>query len=240
MDFRTDKQYGIVSSPTSQSLISEMRGKDIDFRVFPSPRLKLKRQNYAGKKILRNLAGFDWLILTDILAAEYFLKTLENEQIDLFDLDLIKVCALGEAVSDRLRFSQIHADLVTSDNNPHTVIRALQDFVMTALKSVRFLLVQDDKIFQSLSGELPRLEKLDVYLTENTNSIELAKLKALIQGGAIDVFLFCSIEEIESLRLLFPEVHLKDFLGGSEVIALEPRVYQSLREKEIKARLMAK
>ena len=74
------------------------------------------------------------------------------------------------------------------------------------------------------------VNQIKIYRAEMPNSTETAKLKALLNGGAIDVFLFSGAEEIANLKLLFPDLFLAELLFEAEIIAFDATAYQSLRE----------
>jgi uroporphyrinogen-III synthase len=238
MNFNPEIQYGIVSTRLNQKLISKLQQENINLRVFPSPEVKIKTPDTQERQILKKLTDFDWLIVTDIYAADFLIKVMEREEIDKFDLDLVKVCTLGESVADCLRLFQIHVDLIPIDNRTSTIFKAISNFALVDSASLKVLLIQHDNLFAGLARDIANLQQLQVYRTEIKDSAKLTKMKALLRGGAIDAFLFSSVEEITNLSLMFCELNLDKLLSGCEIIALNPQAYQSLRENRLNPKLL--
>src|SRR5215203_2909785 len=111
------KTYGLFENALNKKLISVLKQQGEDVLVFPS--IKAERLDLTAESVthLKNLTGFDWIILTDTFAADYFIEVLGELEIDFYELDNVTICALGEAVADRLRFVQVHADVIPSKTN---------------------------------------------------------------------------------------------------------------------------
>lgn len=235
--FDSEKQYGICSTPFNKTIIFGLQKQGINLKVFPSAEIVKNTLDEKSKELLSNLEKFDWIIFPDIFAVDLFVEILQEEEIDLFDLDLIRICALGEAVADRLRFSQIHADLIPTKIDSRSVIKSFEAYLSDEFKDVKILMIQNSELSKELAEKEIENHKIEIYKTILPDSTETAKLKALLNGGAVDVFLFYGIEEIAGLKLLFPDDSLENLLSESEIIALEPIVYQHLRERNLRPKL---
>lgn len=230
LNFNLEKQYAVCATQFNKTIISELEKQGIKLKIFPSVEIVKNDLDEESKRYLSDLVSFDWLIFTDIFAVDFFVEIVEEQNIDLFDLDLTRVCALGEAVADRLRFSQIHADLIPSKIDADTVIKTFEDYIAEDFGELNFLIVQKSEVSKELEMRGARINRFEVYQTGMPNSSDTAMLKALLNGGAIDVFLFSRVEEIVNLKLLYPDVCLSDLLIETEIIALEAATYQHLRE----------
>ena len=146
LNFDAEKQYAICATQFNKTIISALQKQGIDLKVFPSVEIVKNELNEESKNYLSNLVKFDWLIFPDIYAVDFFVEALEGEGIDLFDLDLIRICAFGEAVSDRLRFSQIHADLIPAKIDVETVIKAFEDYLSEGFAGLNFLEIQNSGV----------------------------------------------------------------------------------------------
>ncbi|HEY0461292.1 MAG TPA: uroporphyrinogen-III synthase, partial [Pyrinomonadaceae bacterium] len=135
------KTYGLFENALNKKLISVLKQRGEDVLVFPS--IKAARLDLTAESVnhLKNLTGFDWIILTDTFAADYFIEALGELEIDFYELDNVTTCALGEAVADRLRFVQVHADVIPSKTNAEAVFAAISNYAGDELGDLRVLIV---------------------------------------------------------------------------------------------------
>src|SRR5687768_2796063 len=122
----TEKTIGIVENPKNKKLIANLEKQGNTIILFPEPETRLVKNEFD---VVENIRDFDWLIFIDLNSVDCFLKLLEENGIDFFELDALRICALGEAVSDRLRFQQLHSDVIPPSNQAQSVISALADYI---------------------------------------------------------------------------------------------------------------
>ena len=168
-----------------------------------------------------DLAKTDWIIFPDLFSVDFFLARIE----DKFQLDQIRICALGEAVSDRLRFSQVHADVITSRLTPETVLAELSAY--QSLEELNLLIPGQVNKNEALSDLLrangATVNLLPVYQTDKIS--DLIRFRTILAGGAIDEFIFSSPQDVYSFTdLIGPE---KAELTAS---ATDENTFQTLRE----------
>jgi len=98
-DEQTEKTYAIFDTAASRKIIGDLEKRRAKVILFPP--IETEKINFErSAEIFADLHRFDWLIFTDVLAVEYFLESLAEIDFDLYALDDLRVCALGEAVSD--------------------------------------------------------------------------------------------------------------------------------------------
>lgn len=228
------KTYGLFANPFNNKLITELNQSGEDVLIFPAVRTEKLELTENGTNYLKNLTGFDWIIITDIFAADYFIENLGELEIDFFELDNLMVCTLGEAVADRLRFVQIHADLIPSKINNEVAFSMISQFVNDELDGLRFLVLGEERAKFSLSEQLIAkkaiVKELAVYRAAFVDENSTLKLKTLLKGGAVDEFIFSSPEDLMSLRFLLQENDFSIFLNEVKISATSEIVYQSLQE----------
>ena len=227
------KTYGLFENALNKKLISVLKQQGEDVLVFPS--IKAERLDLTAESVnhLKNLTGFDWIILTDTFAADYFIEVLGELEIDFYELDNVTICALGEAVADRLRFVQVHADVIPSKTNAEAVFAAISNYAGDELRDLRVLIVceksADTSIIEKLKSAAA-VRELPIYAAgfeaEGTN----LKLKTLLKGGAVDEFIFSAPDDLSSLKFLFVEENLPEILNEIRVSAASEIVFQSLQE----------
>ena len=233
-DLEIKKTYGLFDNPLNKKLISDLRRKGENVLVFPPVKTeKLELTAYAVKH-LQNLAGFDWVIFTDVFAADYFIEHLGAREMDFFELDDLSVCALGEAVADRLRFVQVHADVIPSKSDDAAVFSAISNYAGPTLADLSFLVVREKSavwhFIEMLTAEKAKVAELPVYQAGLADEPANTKLKTLLKGGAVDEFVFSSPDDLLSLRFLTDEADFSAVLNETQVSAVSEIVFQSLQE----------
>lgn len=234
----TRKTYAVVANPQNKRLIAKLTENGEEVLIFP--RLKTSgaqlTENAVG--LVENPARFDWLIFTDVFAAEYFIEAMRERETDFFVLDDLTVCALGEAVADRLRFDQIHADVIPPNLNDETVFSAISQFTGDELGGTSFLILREQSrnlgFVGRLQSESGSIEELAIYQAEFEGDAELTRLKTLLKGGAIDEFVFSSAEDVSAFKALFHEASPAAVLNEIKVSATNEIAFQTLQENELR------
>ncbi len=111
-DSTPPKTYALFANNAIQKIIARLENQSVNIILFPNIEISEILLDEKAEGILKNLNRFDWIIFPDIFAVDFFLRALENLRIDFFELDAVRVCAFGETVADRLRFSLVHADVI--------------------------------------------------------------------------------------------------------------------------------
>jgi uroporphyrinogen-III synthase len=232
------KTYGLVGGPLNSNLISELKQNGEDVLVFPAINTSKSALSETGVSFIKNPSDFDWIIFTDIFAADYFIEALREYEKDFFELDNLLVCALGESVSDRLRFVQVHADVIPPNTSAGAVFSEISQFAGGVLRDLRFLTVREEtsrySFIEMLRHENAAVEELPIYKAEFDEEREIIKLKTLLQGGAVDEFIFSSAEEVLGLKLLFPETELAKILNEVKTSAANENTFHALLENNLR------
>lgn len=228
-EFSQEKTYALFASPLNQKRLSQLQKLEIETIIFPT--IAVTESNYSTR-ILQSLSEFDWLIFPDVYAVEFFVNSLEKLDIDLFELDSLRVLAYGEAVADRLRFSQLHADVIPPTVKTSDVLQSLKDYIFDEdeFDGQKFLVLKKKNSEIDLVKELPNVSEIEIYEVEIKDESEIPKLKALLKGGAIDEFIFSSHYDVLNLAQLFQTENLADLLKGITLTATDNLTLQSLQE----------
>lgn len=175
---------------------------------------------------IENLFGYDWVIFTSVNGVDYFLQRFEELGHDITELYDLRVCAVGEATNVRLRDSDIHVDVVPHSFTAEGVFDALTDYVGSAaeLNRLNFLMpratVARDYLPKALEATGARVDDIPVYKTVAQKSPEFAKVKALIQGGAVDCITFTSSSTVTNFALAFETNDLSKILADIKVACI--------------------
>jgi uroporphyrinogen-III synthase len=216
------KTYGIFATNANKKIIESLE----DVITFPA--VEFERIDFETN----NLNDFDWLVFTDIFSVDCFLQTLEMQNYELFELDNLRIFASSESISDKLRFQQIHADVIPQKNDVETSFQAIKDYENP--DNLNFLILQENtKIEQLLKDANANVSAISTYKISEIPNV--AKLKSLLKGGAIDEFIFTSPEDVFALNYLG---NLDDF--DIKCVAYNEVTFQTLREFGIKPTLNKK
>lgn len=234
------KTVGIFKTPSNKKLIELFKSQRKNVFEIPLPEPKKTDLKNADLKLFENISTFDWIIFSDIWTVEIFLEILDRLEIDLFDLDQLRICSNGEAVADSLRFRQIHTDVIPPENSARAVFTAVSGYIFEEreLSDLSFFVLKakgdDSELANLLSENSSEVTELEIYEIENRNDSEFSKLKALIVGGAVDEIVFSSPEEVFNLYKIIGKKDFVRVLSEIEIHAVNEIAYQTLREFDVK------
>jgi len=234
-----EKTYGLFDTPLNKKLVVEFEKNAANFFLFPPIETEKIILDEEKKELLKDLTAFDWIIFTDVLTVEYFLQTLGENEIDFFELDAVRVFAAGEAVADRLRFAQIHADLIPNSVETNIIFSAITEYIGEEnLDGLSFLAVEENsfdlEIDKLLAAKNAEIIELPVYRTKISNKQEITRLTTLLKGGAIDEFIFSSPEDLIALEHYFPDESISEVFPEIKVLAVDENIFQTLKENNFK------
>jgi uroporphyrinogen-III synthase len=236
-----EKTYALFSNPTNKKIVAELEKRGA--KVFLFPPLEIERtildENYIAA--IKNPGAFDWIIFPDVLTVDYFLQVLQENKVDLFEMDLVQVCAFGEAVADRLRFVQLHADVIPNSIEGNNVFPALSDYIgQDEFCGLKFLLAKENSLRYEIKKKLIEsgaiVFELPIYQIKISRAGEIAKLKTLLKGGAIDEFIFSSPTDLVALKNYFDNDSIAETLSEVNVCAANKEIFQALNEYDLKAK----
>ena len=236
------KTYGLFSTAANRKLISELESGGAKVFQFPPIETEKVILDQTSINYLQNLTDFDWIIFPDVFAVDYFLQALEEFNVDFFEMDAVNVCAIGEAVADRLRFVQLHADLIPNFVETESVLTTILNYTnQNGLENLRFLLPKEIdteiELTEKLTENKAIVTKLPVYQARIKDKKEVSKLKILLTGGAIDEFIFSSPTDIIALKYLFAGDSISEILAEIEVSATDEVMFQALKEHNLKIKI---
>lgn len=238
-DLISGKTFAIFDNPFNQKLISTIRKFDAEILLFPPLETEKIVLDSAGTELIADLQIFDWIIFADVLAVDFFLEILEENNIDSFELDEIRVCAPFENVSDRLRFAQLHADVIPNSDNPIVILEAIKNYAsVKEFKSLKFLIVKEKLLDKALKNTFTEFAvevcELLVYQISNVVEGEIVKQKLLLKNGAADELVISAPEDLIALKYLFAEEPFELILSEVNISAASNLILQTLFEHKLK------
>lgn len=236
-----EKSYGIFSTAANRKIINDLENKGAKVFQFPVTETEII-DNWEIIDFIKNeLSAVDWLIFADIFTVDYFIELLEKSGNDLFELDEKRILVFGEAIADKLRFSQIHADVIPNSIRTVDIFLKLIEYLQTDnFVGIKFFMpISSDyindlkKILETKGAEV--IEK-EIYKLKIENKNEITKLFALLKGGAIDNFIFSAPEDIFYFSRLFNSLNLSEVLSEVNIFATNEITMQTLHENKLNSK----
>lgn len=234
-NFFADRTFALFDNALNKKLRAEIEKTGAKILKFPSIEAEKISLSAASFEIIRNLHALDWVIFADVLAVDFFLEILEENRVDFFELDDVRVCAAGEAVSDRLRFAQLHADVIPHRVDVENVLSSLQSYIAAdRLTELKFLVVKEIALDNEIERELLKagatVSEMPIYRIEFGAKEEITKLKTLFKGGAIDEFIFSAPTDFAALKYIFGEEPFAELFSEIKVSGVDALTLQTVRE----------
>ena len=232
------KTYALFSTVANRKIITELEMKGSKVFQFTPVETEKIANDVNNAFIQNDLAQINWIIFPDVFSVDYFVELLEANEFDLFELDEKRIVVFGEAVADRLRFSQIHADLIPNSVEIDDIFSAIVNYVgRDDLSDLSFLLVKDIEYQSEINRRLSKIGaeiiELNIYRKLANDKKEAAKLKTLLKGGAIDEFIFSSPEDVFFLREILTDEKLSEIFSETKVLGTNEITMQTLRENKL-------
>ena len=187
-----------------------------------------------------HLYGYDWLIFTSANAIDFFLRRLTTRDLNVADLDEIKVCAIGQASADKLHDAHVHVDVIPAQAKAEGVFAALSEFVggNEQLHGLNILLpraaVGRDYLPKALEDAGARVDVVTAYRTVVPENLDRGRLSAMLAGSA-DCIAFTSSSTVKNLALLFDTHDLSKTLAGVTVACIGEVTAETAMEYGLKA-----
>lgn len=228
--------YAVFESGRAISTALISSGK----RVFtiPAPLIEPVHLTPADRAVIKNISEYAWIIFQDVLAVDYFVEALSDNDVDPFELDLVRVCAVGEIVSDRLRFSSLHSDVITRSAAGEDIVRAITEY--GEVSQVKIVIPveasENPGLVELLCSAGSEACEIPIYRMRTTG--ETARIKALLTGGAIDEIIFSTAEDFLTLKYLLRPSDLTTVTKGIKISATDQSLIRHLKENGLAASLV--
>src|SRR5438270_11375635 len=137
---------------------------------------------------IENLFGYDWIIFTSVNGVEHFLRRLEAAGKEVGELDDVRVCAIGDATSERLAAAHIHVDVVPQKFQAEGVFDALENYLggRENFVNLNFLLpraaVARDFLPRALEEAGARVDVVPAYRTLRAETTDRARVRGPLVG----------------------------------------------------------
>lgn len=218
----------VLLSPTDVDTEIAKRLQTNGARILAWPELHTGPLESCGPldEAIENLFGYDWLILKNCAAAEFFLQRFRDLDRDIDTLDDLRVGIVGESAAQTIRESQVHVDLPLDRFPVEGIFPAIasylggNDFVSGLNVLVPCANISREVFEEQLESQGARVDTVATYRT-TAESQRLAQIKGLLLGGGIDCVLFTQPSAIEDMAALCDTDNVLGLLGGTSVCCLD-------------------
>lgn len=198
-------------------------------RVLTWPKLDVRALDNcdALDESIENLFGYDWLIVRNANAVDFFLRRFQELGHEISELDALRVCGVGEEAVSKLESAQVHVDVIPDRPSSQAVCGAIETYAggPDALRGLTFLIpgagASRDYLPAALQDAGARVDLVATYLTCTANDPTLARITTLLTGEGIDCIAFTTPSEQLEFASLFDTSDLGQFLSGVAVACLD-------------------
>ena len=213
----------VLISSAEPELVAQLESSGVRIFTWPALALNELEDHDSLDESIHNLFGYDWLILKNERAAEFFLRRLIELKHHAADLDDVRVLAIGEATAAKLIDARVHIDVSLDRTAATSLVESLASYLgnRDSFGGVNFLMPSANLTREGFEAELEeigaRVDSVIAYRT-TSDTRKLAEMNALISGGAIDVAVFSSPQTIEAFAQICDTDDLHRLLAGITIV----------------------
>ena len=210
----------LLSSADAGSLLSEELAR-LGARLLHWPELKVDEPGhyFALDDAIENLFGYDWLVLKNESAADFFLRRFRSNHL-LDELDDLRTLVVGDSAAELLVNSHVHVDVAIDRFSSAGIFAAVKEYAGD-LGGLTFLIpsagLNAERFEQQLEEAGARVDNVPAYRTTSDNQ-RLAQLIALLTGGGVDGVIFTNSKALDELGRLLDTHNLSRLLLGASVV----------------------
>lgn len=179
---------------------------------------------------LRNIAGYDWVILTSGNAVRALFRRLDVIGLDARSFGGCRVCALGPKTAEVIRSFGVRPDLTAADYRGEGVVA---EFANMDISGMKILYPRADQSREVIPDELEkmgaRVNRPVIYRTVLPDRLPPEAVFAL-EKRSVDCITFTSSSTVKNLALMMGEDRMLDMLKGVVVASIGPATSRSCRE----------
>ena len=217
------------SRAQASDLVAQLEELGAETIEAPAIRIEPPKDVRPLCEAVRNVADFDWIVLTSVNAVEAIFETLAAEGLDARALAGCRLAAIGPATAERLRGFGIRADLQPDTFTGAAVAKALAH--TGNLAGAAILLPQADiapkELVDALAAHGAQVREVVAYRTV-TDFANHEAVAEMLQRGEIDWITFTSSSTVRN----FLETIGPDRLTAAKVrvASIGPTTSATLRE----------
>jgi uroporphyrinogen-III synthase len=193
-------------------------------RVWAWPELAIDNpdNDASFSEAINNLFGYDWLILKNLQAADYFLRRFLTEH-QPEELEELRVLTIGAEAAERASELRVHVDIALDRFSNAKLFSEIEAYCdnRESLARLNFLApsanIAGEQFEQQLENVGARVDSVTTYRT-CSDGAKLTELRTLLIGGAIDCLAFTNPSAISEFAALFDTDDLGRLLTGITIV----------------------
>lgn len=178
---------------------------------------------------LRNIATYDWVVLTSVNAVRCFFRRLDTLGQDARSLAGCRVCAVGPKTAEAIRGCGITPDLIPTDYKAEGVVAELSKLDISGKK---ILFPRADRAREAIPCELRnRGAQVDAPIAYRTVLPDRLPPEAVfaLEKRSVDCITFTSSSTVQNLASMLGEDRMLDMLKGVAIASIGPVTSRSCR-----------
>ena len=205
-------------SVTDRQLATSLERSGARVSAWPELAINDRANDASLSEAINNLFGYDWLILKNAQAADYFLRRFLTEH-QPEELEELRVLTIGPEAAERASELRVHVDIALDRFSNAKLFSEIDSYCdnRESLARLNFLVpsasVSREQFEQQLEDAGARVDSVTTYRT-CSDSAKLTELRTLLIGGAIDCVAFTNPSAISEFASLFDTDDLGRLLAG--------------------------
>lgn len=202
----SDETFAVPDSLSNQRAIAGLEALGKRVIRLPSPAVGIKHFSEEEASIIRRPDRFDWVVFEDVRTASDLEEIAASAGLDLFDLDAVKICAAGEPVADRLRFCQVHADLIPAGLGSEDIAAEMTAYEGGTLAGVKVLSLgsaDDGQLKDALAAAGAEAIRVVVHEQSGEAPALGGRTKSMLIAGGVDGVYFASSVDVADVERMF-------------------------------------
>jgi len=208
----------LSTSAADRELATSLEHSGARVWTWPAPAIGDPDNDASLREAIDNLFGYDWLILKNAHAADYFLRNfLRAHQPE--ELEELRLLTVGSGAAEAAAELRVHVDIALDRFSNAKLFSEIESYCdnLQSLAHLNFLVpsasVTREHFEQQLEGAGARVDSVTAYRT-CSDSQKLTELRTLLIGGAIDCVAFTHASGIGEFAALFDTDDLGRLLAG--------------------------
>jgi uroporphyrinogen-III synthase len=199
------KSFAVFDHTAGREAAKAIESAGAKCLLIPAIRIECRTEAILG--VLPSLSAFHWIGFADVFAVDQFIWAMQNADADLYELELLRVAACGETVSDALRYHGVHSDVVPLTNDQKSMFATLDNYVGGDWDGLRFLAVggavDEHAIrFSSISRLSDIFRFVAAYDASFPAGFNLTVATTMLTSGGVDIFVLADAGDAEAYRQL--------------------------------------
>lgn len=216
--------------------ITDLGGEAIEF---PSITIQPWKNLNPLYKALKDIAHYNWLLFTSVNAVDIFFEVLKDQNVDIRDLNGIKIGAIGAVTRDKITDKGLKVDVVPEEFVAESMIKALSggitrgDWVLLPrAKGARSILPD------ALKNIGAKVNEVIIYEAISNHGVRQNVIEA-VKGGEVDYITFTSSSTVRNFVKIIGRESIETINRRCKIACIGPVTARTAGEHGLKTDIIA-